>query len=90
MGDAGRSPRRRLLWILVVGLLCVGLIVFSAIKIRFAVEGKRISEFEVTRLSLTHSITRGPDGSFRGPAAEKPAGGGKPDAAGGKAKPCPT
>lgn len=78
--------RVRLLLLALAGLLFLALIVGSALKARYPVQGKALSEPAITELSLTHSVERGPGGGLiRPPGA---VGTGKEKA--GKPEPCPT
>lgn len=70
----------RVLLIIICLILFVGLIVYSVEKVRYPVDGKPTSEVIVTERSLTHSIERNKDGSFKTPGAK----------GSGKGKACPT
>jgi hypothetical protein len=50
--------------ILAAVVLFSGLLVFSALTVRYAVQGAEKSEFDVLEYSLTHRIERGQNGDF--------------------------
>jgi len=77
--------RPRFLLLTVAILLSAGLILWSALRVRYPVQGKPISEATITELSLTHSVQRAPNGRLTIRAAT---GEGKRGA--GAAEPCPT
>jgi len=54
----------RFLLIFAAVLLFSSLLVFSAFRVRFPVQGEEKNEFNVIEYSLTHSIERGQDGGF--------------------------
>ena len=68
-----------------------GLLVFSALKVKFPVAGAERSEFDVIEYSLTDSIKRAKDGSLTFTVAStKSDPEGKSDPAKNDPKPCPT
>jgi hypothetical protein len=79
-----RKNRLRLLLLIAAVLLSGALIAFSTLKVRYPVQDTVKTEPDITRLSLTHSVERGPDGRLTMPAGAPAAG------AGGAAQPCPT
>lgn len=67
--------------ILVLVAVSIGLIAYSVRAVRYPVSGKAANELRVTELSLTHEVSRNPDGAFSGPNSAS---------SGGGAKACPT
>jgi len=83
--------RFRLLFVVLGGLLCAGLVAFSALGVRYSVQGAEKSELFIIERSLTHSIERGPDGRLTMPSVSRDGSGtveGKPGKQ--QPKPCPT
>ena len=75
---------RRIILITICLMLFVGLIAYSAAKVRYSVMGKPARETTVTEKSQTRGVERGRDGKLEEPTTEKQ----KEQPGNGKA--CPT
>lgn len=78
----GKQKYVRPLLLIILVLLFTGLILCSAIFIRFSAGKSQKTEFNVTELSLTHKIVRDKDGKLKVPSEDPGAdknNGGKPD-----------
>lgn len=66
MPSEKKGQRNRIRFLLIAGLAAVfvGLILVSALRIRYPVDRTRMSEFTITELSLTDSIKRGRQGKL--------------------------
>lgn len=60
----------RILAIAVLGVLSLGMIVYSASFVRYKLDGKSVSETKITELSLTHSVEKSGDGTLTNPYAD--------------------
>jgi hypothetical protein len=75
---------RRAILIAICLVLFIGLIVYSAGKVRYSFMDKPARETTITEKSLTHEVERGKDGKLEEPAPEEQKE--QP----GKGKACPT
>jgi len=69
--------------LVVLSLLFVGLILFSALKVKYQLDDNPTSEPKITQLSLTDSVIRNEQGKLINPNKSQPGGGADRDA-------CPT
>jgi len=68
---AGARRAARPLGILVLVILCGGAITYSVRSVRYRVDEAPVSEFVVTKLSLTHSVERDSSGALTNPYVQK-------------------
>jgi len=83
------TSRKRLILLVILGVMFGGSLVYSIISVRFAVMGTEKNEFEVLRYSLTDSIARDINGNLYITTATTDIGAAGAGVAGEK-KPCPT